>query len=178
MTDIRTAFDTAVKGRIMKGERPEDAVEHACKDVGINLTTEMQQNIVNVLKFMRDDTPEQARKRKMLTRAIRMGMAQGLTTKVAVKTAQETTGVKLGEQGETLLIEALEAERERIKDVRVEVISEEEFSKMHDGCIFFSLNNKDGWACCQCSQHNRQNQDACTMCGHGRCDRRDGGRKT
>lgn len=172
MTTRAETFDTTLKGFVMAGLPPEEALKRTCADMGIRFAPEVEQNIIDRLRFAMADTPKHAAMRRLLTARIRGSMRSGLSTAESVKKAQDDTGIKLGEQGQKMLIEALDAERERIKDIRVEVISADEFNQSFgDKCMFFHLNGKDGWACCQCRQHNPKREIACTMCGHGRCDR-------
>ncbi len=171
MTELQSRFDEAVKKRLIAGCPPEKAVGDSCKELGITLTAEVEQHIINVLKHLAAmQDPAFREKQKTLATRIRALMLDGRSTMNAVKQAQESTGIELGEQGEKMLIQALEGEREKMQHVAIDVVSEREFADMTDKrCIFYHLNGKDGWACCQCKEHNRKNQDACTMCGHGRC---------
>jgi len=169
--ELQNAFEDAVKTKLVSGKPPEEAVGEACRELGIRLAPEMEQNLINVLRFLQSDTPEFRQKRRTLTTRIRTLMMQGLSAAQAVQKAQETTGIKLGVQGEKALIDALEGERERMKDVTVDVVSVQEYQDLTrpKRCIFFHLNGKDGWACCQCSQHNRKKDDCCIMCSHPKC---------
>lgn len=172
INEKKNQFDKCVKERIMRGEAPERAVPDAAKECGITLAPEMIANIVQVLKFTQAQAlnPEFNRQRRILNERLRLLVRGGMTISKAVVQAQDDTGVKLGEQGTKLLIQALEQESERMRGTMVEVVSADEFTRMQgQKCMFFHLNGKDGWQCCQCSTHNRKNQDACMMCSHGRC---------
>lgn len=173
MYELQAKFDEVVKRRIVAGEKPEEAVPAACQEVGIKLANDVEKNIVDMLRFaIAQSDPQERAKTKILSDRIRGLMREGKSTKEAVKRAQDETGVQLGEAGERALIETLDAERDRMKDVAIEVVSAEEFSEMQgEKCLPFQLNGKEGWSCCKCRQHNRKNQDACTMCGHARCDK-------
>lgn len=173
MTTRSEMFDTTLKGLVMAGKAPEVALRETCDKLGMKFAPEVEQNIIDRLRFAMNDTPKHAAMRRLLSARIRQFMREGCSTKDAVAKAQDATGIKLGEQGAHMLVQALDAERERIKDMRVEVISEDEFhASFGEKCMFFHLNGKDGWACCQCRQHNTKRDIGCTMCGHGRCDGR------
>jgi hypothetical protein len=171
--EIRNKFDEEVKRRMISGAKPEDAVAEACKSLGIRLAPEVEQNIINVLKFAQSSAdPKMIAQGRILSRRIRELMREGKTTKQAVLDAQSETGIRLGAEGERALIETLEAERQRVSEMQVQVVSAEEYQEMRgEKCIAYQLDGKEGWSCCKCGQHNRRNQDACIMCGHARCDK-------
>ena len=172
MTTRAEMFETTLKGLVMAGKAPDVALKEACSSLGLKFSPEVEQNIIDRLRFAMSETPKHAAMRRLLSARIRQFMREGCSTKEAVQKGQDATGIKLGEKGAAMLVSALDEERERIKDLRVEVISEDEFlSTFGEKCMFFHLNGKDGWACCQCRQHNPKREIACTMCGHGRCDK-------
>lgn len=171
-SEFQSMFDATVKKYLVAGQSPEDALGNACRELSITLPANVEQNIINSLKLALAQSPHMLAKQKILARKIRELMREGKRTAEAVKEAQSQTNIRLGEEGERALIQVLEAERERVSELRVEVVSAEEFSAMQgEKCIAYHLNGKDGWACCKCSEHNRKNQDSCVMCGHARCDR-------
>ena len=172
MYTIQKKFDDEVKRLVTAGEKPDEAVEHACKTVGITLTAEVKKNIAEVLTYaIAQQDPVVRQKQKLLATRIRAYMREGKSVRVAVKDAQTEENIHLGKEGEKALIQVLEAERERVKDLRVEVVSPEEYKNLtgDETCIPYHLNGKDGWHCCKCHEHNNKREDACTMCSHPRC---------
>ncbi len=172
MEEIKKKFDEEVKRLVTSGKQPDEAVEHACKTVGISLPDEVKRNIVQVLTYaIAQQDPVIQKKQRLLAARIRAFMKEGKSVRIAVKDAQEYENIRLDEAGEKALIQVLEAERERVKDLRVEVVSAEEYKNLtgDETCIPYHLNSKDGWHCCKCHEHNSRREDACTMCSHPRC---------
>lgn len=172
MYAIQKKFDDEVKRLIVSGEKPDAAVEKACQKAGISLADDIKRNIVQVLTYaIAQQDPTTVRKQRLLAARIRQYMREGKSVRVAVKDAQTEENIHIGEEGEKALIQVLEAERERVKDLRVEVVSAEEYKNLtgQEECIPYHLNGKDGWACCKCHEHNAQREDACSMCSHPRC---------
>ncbi len=170
--ELQQKFDDEVKRLIVSGEKPDSAVEQACQTVGITLAADVKKNIVDVLTYaIAQQDPVIRHKQKVLGARIRGFIREGKSVRTAVKDAQTEENIHLGEAGEKALIEVLEAEREKVKDLRVEVVSAEEYKNLtgDETCIPYHLNGKDGWHCCKCHEHNSRREDACTMCSHPRC---------
>lgn len=132
LQELQTAFDRAVKTRLMKGESPAEAVPAAAREVGLELAPETIAQVVAALGAMlvQRTHPEEVRKQNMLTARIRNLCKTGLTLQKAVMQAQDDVGVFLGAEGSKILIETLERESERLSKVRVEVVTEQEFEDM------------------------------------------------
>lgn len=172
------AFDRAVKRRLMEGEDPEDAVPNAAGEVGLKLEPERTQAIVRVLQMalLAQKDPDFHKKTQALTRRIHeLVRQQGLSIQKAVLQAQEDTGVHLGEQGQKVLIETLEKESERLSQMSVEVVSDEEFQRMQHTQLCVQVNQPPAWLCCACNKGGRAtvnplDRTTCRACNHRRCD--------
>jgi hypothetical protein len=165
------ALDANIKTRVMNGEEPEDAVQAAIREVGIELPDNVVSKIIEAFKVARRKLldPQFIQKQRALDRQIRLLVRGGMTISKAVKQAQDDTGVKLSEQGEKILVQLLEEESERLSGLGIETVSDEEYAKLvNSRCMYFQQDGQNGWRCCKCQTLRSMNQTHCP-CGHERC---------
>ena len=166
------ALGKNVRERMSRGEEPEEAVPAALRELGI---TDLDETVIpkivdgfKVIKRSLND-PEFTQKQVALERRIRRLIREGKTIAQAVAQAQEDTGVKLRPEGSKMLIDILEKQFEQMRDVRIEVVSDEEYAELVNvRCMFFQQDGQDGWRCCKCQTLRSLAQTHCP-CGHERC---------
>ena len=164
-------LDANIKGRILRGQEPEEAVPAACAELAIEIPASAIAQIVEAMKIARRSLhdPEFIRKQRALDRQIRKLVRSGMTISKAVVQGQADTGVKLKPEGEKLLIDLLEEESERMGALNIETVSDEEYAKLvNSRCMFFNQDGQDGWRCCKCHTLRAMNLNLCP-CGHERC---------
>lgn len=173
-TNVQAAaeeFDREVKRRILEGQSVESAIRGGADAVGLELPDELVAQIVQAMNVAqrRMAEPEFVAKQRALDARIRLLVRQGLTFHQAVEQGQIDTGVRLSPQGARLLVRMLEAESEKLRDVRVDVVSDREFRDLQDGrCWPFVLGGVGKWRCCQCGE-TRDSEVVTCPCGHRRC---------